>query len=140
MASASPPSLQVWTPNLSDPTFLRSWTPPPGTSASVLAWAPGPHLAAAFTGQITLLNDATGQVLQTFPAQIQGEVTTLAWYPNGTRLAWAGDQKEGIILRLLEANTTSRTLQVVPSKGRQCAAWPGLRMASGWLVAASTSS
>src|ERR1051326_6796839 len=73
VASASPPSLQVWTPNLSDPTFLRSWTPPPGTSASVLTWAPGPHLVAAFTGQIMLLDDSTGQVLQTFPAQMQGE-------------------------------------------------------------------
>jgi WD40 repeat protein len=109
MASASPPSIHLWTPKPAAPTSLRIWTPPSGTQASVLAWAPGPHLVAAFTKQITIFDDSTGNVLQTIPAQM--EVACLAWSPDGTKIAWGGDEGAGVQARSLTANTTSSALK-----------------------------
>ena len=85
----------------------------------MLAWAPGPHLAAApYLGvesinatQITLWNDSTGQALKTFPAQVQFQVVSLTWSPEGARLAWGGGNNEGIQVCSVAANATHGAFQ-----------------------------
>src|SRR5579885_1954153 len=94
--------------------FLQSWPLPEAsgaTPADVLAWAPGSQIAAATTvGKILLYDPHTGQLTQGFSAQVRVSATSLAWSPDGKRLAWGGDVSEGVQVRPVAGGAKSAYL------------------------------
>jgi WD40 repeat protein len=132
VASAGASSIQLWNP--ASATHLRTWVP--DATTDVLAWTPGPHLASApylataSAKQITIWDADTGQPLQTLPAQVQLQVTCLAWSPNGTRLAWGGGNNGGLQMQPVAANAASTALAGKTVRG---VSWSpdGARLACG---------
>src|SRR5579885_3370126 len=112
VASAAAGTLEEFSPTPA--TFLQSWPLPEAsgaTPADVLAWAPGSQIAAATTvGKILLYDPHTGQLTQGFSAQVRVSATSLAWSPDGKRLAWGGDVSEGVQVRPVAGGAKSAYL------------------------------